>query len=939
MVENVGPTKRGITSKFSQKKKQDLLRPSHSNSSLNKQSKPATQISPSLTPSTLTSNPSQSNARSRAQRYVFLHFLALGSASEDIISKKTGITGQDLRAILQSLGDKTGNGKEWQLTPRRFKELDVWQFQYNSQEERQTAIDNAIHAFDRQRIDPKDLIWQSLLPKEERGKGKMLSKLQIKAQPHLSKIPADHRKVLGDSLGSHSMVRTPSASDSTKVKTTVSISDIDRSTKSPMPSAKKRKVSEKSADGPGSNKSSSKKGLTNSKFKSSEIVSDSESDLANKTTGPSAGKMTTTSESVKTGNKRKRFDEKDDHQAISEVVKKPSENAALPDIKKASTPLHVTPLASKVPASVTQKIKANKTDSASLGIKRSADLAFQSTKGQTSTDGLKSRLERSTIDNKKAAVSAVSTDKKGHTSDMPATTRRAAKDGNLRSSTANAGSMTDLQAKSTMNITKPPQSLQNAESKHNPSGPTTFFSVQNKKSPNKNSPPRPESRMKIRTVVKTSTVPSSSAKVLHSINRRTTSDAANSSGSQGSLPSFKRYNPPAGSPNTASSLSEPPSSPMVGSGASNTSANSVGIDNFTEKLKSNSSWVRKNDETAAASLPRLSATQSSKQTPSLSELGFLAIRLRDEWLELSMKGSEMQTISAEHKEKTWRAFRHYKYVTREADVEGQVHSMLAKSGGRLGSLSSEHWRRKASELEPKYFELYDHISEKSSDADKQTLWAAHLELENVQKLYHATLDAESKEKIEFITNSVEVDPFDPLSRQQTLDMYEKLYKDYQAWLKYQDFMRSEGSYPFLSDEVLLREQLMFESVCVMRKKIISGLIKIGRDFHHGPQGLVHSGKGQPALLTKEEARVGAWKCRNDYIKWSLKKEDLFEHFGDATPAHFRKVLDELESIGEEKELVIRSMALEYGKEDRAYMGYVDLEIFYERDGASNGKTA
>jgi RNA polymerase II elongation factor ELL len=84
------------------------------------------------------------------------------------------------RKTLDRVARLTGKAdEEWALQDRAYKELDVWKFQY-SEEDRQAAITNAIHAYDRMRLPKDDPLWQKLLPADERGKGKVLSKLALK---------------------------------------------------------------------------------------------------------------------------------------------------------------------------------------------------------------------------------------------------------------------------------------------------------------------------------------------------------------------------------------------------------------------------------------------------------------------------------------------------------------------------------------------------------------------------------------------------------------------------------------------------------------------------------------------------------------------------------------------------------------------------------------
>jgi RNA polymerase II elongation factor ELL len=100
------------------------------------------------------------------------------------------MVGTNPRKILEKVAKSTGKGEEeYALLDRAYKELDVWNFNY-SDEDRQTAIQNAIHAFDRLRLPKDDQLWQKLLPTEERGKGKVLSRLALKDPAKAGSTPA-----------------------------------------------------------------------------------------------------------------------------------------------------------------------------------------------------------------------------------------------------------------------------------------------------------------------------------------------------------------------------------------------------------------------------------------------------------------------------------------------------------------------------------------------------------------------------------------------------------------------------------------------------------------------------------------------------------------------------------------------------------------------------
>jgi RNA polymerase II elongation factor ELL len=116
-------------------------------------------------------------ARTKAMRTSLIHLLAVRPLARNDIQATTRIPSSDLDEALTRIG-KEAEGK-WELTPRAYKDLDAWKFAYRSQTERQSAIDNAIKAYDRLRLGKEDNLWQMLLPIERRGKGELLSRLQL----------------------------------------------------------------------------------------------------------------------------------------------------------------------------------------------------------------------------------------------------------------------------------------------------------------------------------------------------------------------------------------------------------------------------------------------------------------------------------------------------------------------------------------------------------------------------------------------------------------------------------------------------------------------------------------------------------------------------------------------------------------------------------------
>ncbi|GAB7354014.1 hypothetical protein MBLNU459_g4604t1 [Dothideomycetes sp. NU459] len=137
----------------------------------------------------------QAKSKEKGMRTALVHLLAVSPATEDDISAQTRIPRNQLNSALTKIAEKEGS--EWKLSNKYFKDIDPWDFKYPSEGQRQAAIDNAIRAYDRLRVPKDDRSWQILLPKEERGKGKTLSRLQLNAEkkdtvgtPGLTPVPA-----------------------------------------------------------------------------------------------------------------------------------------------------------------------------------------------------------------------------------------------------------------------------------------------------------------------------------------------------------------------------------------------------------------------------------------------------------------------------------------------------------------------------------------------------------------------------------------------------------------------------------------------------------------------------------------------------------------------------------------------------------------------------
>ncbi|KAJ9252116.1 hypothetical protein DTO207G8_4949 [Paecilomyces variotii] len=139
---------------------------------------------PALTSTSAPSTQNKDRIRLEALKVPFIHLLAIRAVSVKFLARQTRSSQEDCQALARKYGTENRLDRDkFDLKDKAYRDLDVWNFPYPSQEDRQEAIENAISAFDRMRISRSDKLWQMLLPKEERGKGKVLSRLDLSKGP------------------------------------------------------------------------------------------------------------------------------------------------------------------------------------------------------------------------------------------------------------------------------------------------------------------------------------------------------------------------------------------------------------------------------------------------------------------------------------------------------------------------------------------------------------------------------------------------------------------------------------------------------------------------------------------------------------------------------------------------------------------------------------
>ena len=275
----------------------------NANSAVNSPSLGATR-SPHI-PEAVTSEPVVEDVKaqkSKALKIPLIHFLAVRPVSEKYLGQTLGCDQEDCLEVLHRVGKPYRlDPSKWDLNDKAFKDLDVWQFNYPTADDRQLAIDRAVSSFDRSRLPRSHPLWQKLLPYHERNKGKVLSNLNLsdpKAQrgatPRIQVQSTDDSAVARQTPGHDSDARqdrlAPSdaemkaKSKSAKAHKTSQGNDSDVRSKAPLPKESKKvgqttKAKDKPLGKPTATKKRGQKaGGTEVVAKSSEFVHDSDED-------------------------------------------------------------------------------------------------------------------------------------------------------------------------------------------------------------------------------------------------------------------------------------------------------------------------------------------------------------------------------------------------------------------------------------------------------------------------------------------------------------------------------------------------------------------------------------------------------------------------------------------------------------------------------------
>lgn len=232
-------------------------------------------------PTSAPTSQTKTDARLDALKTPFTHLLAVRAVSAKFLARQTCSSIEDCTALAQKYGTENRlNREKFDLRDKAYKDLDVWKFPYPTQEDRQQAIDNAISAFDRMRISRTDELWQKLLPKEERGKGKYLSRLNLTAGPIKKPAPAPRIQVDGvDDRAKDGDVTGNETDRGNAPRSSTSTPKVRAEKEAPKRATKGKAANNSTLTGRVTKKTERKNpAKVESKFKSDEFVHDSDDD-------------------------------------------------------------------------------------------------------------------------------------------------------------------------------------------------------------------------------------------------------------------------------------------------------------------------------------------------------------------------------------------------------------------------------------------------------------------------------------------------------------------------------------------------------------------------------------------------------------------------------------------------------------------------------------
>jgi RNA polymerase II elongation factor ELL len=237
---------------------------------------------PALTPTSVPPSQNKRKIRLEALKTPFIHLLAVTPVSVKYLAQTTRSSQEDCLELARKYGvENRIDPSKFNLKDKCYKELDIWNFPYPNDSDRTSAIENAISAFDRQRVSPSDKLWQTLNSKEERAKVVCKSRLKLQTGP--PPPPPPHIKVHASEDQGKEDYLTGNETDRTNGRLTPTTTPADHA--SAKPASKKMsttttKAKNSTLTGRVTKKADKKPPpKPTGKFKSAEIIYDSDEDI------------------------------------------------------------------------------------------------------------------------------------------------------------------------------------------------------------------------------------------------------------------------------------------------------------------------------------------------------------------------------------------------------------------------------------------------------------------------------------------------------------------------------------------------------------------------------------------------------------------------------------------------------------------------------------
>ncbi|QKX55628.1 uncharacterized protein TRUGW13939_02725 [Talaromyces rugulosus] len=237
---------------------------------------------PALTPTS--SPPSQNKRKVRldALKVPFMHLLAVKPITIKDLARTTRSSQDDCLELANkyAVPVKSNNPPTYTLKDRSYKELDIWNFPFPHESDRNSAIERAISAFDRQRLSASDKHWQLLNSKEERAKGICKSKLKLQTGPQPPQIKVHASEETAKESGRDETM-TGNETDRTNGRLTpTAIAAVSTKTAQPKKKSVPAKSNNSTLTGRVTKRTDKKApAKPDGKFKSAEFVHDSDEDL------------------------------------------------------------------------------------------------------------------------------------------------------------------------------------------------------------------------------------------------------------------------------------------------------------------------------------------------------------------------------------------------------------------------------------------------------------------------------------------------------------------------------------------------------------------------------------------------------------------------------------------------------------------------------------